>query len=342
MPAHGPGGWTMNGTGSDGQGGIPDEDRLFSEATAWFFRLRADDHTAAERVAFTRWRDRSPSHARAWDEVQGLLDALKEPARAAYAAAPPPAARPGPRWGWRRLAPAALVLALTLGAMGAWRGPALYQNAVADYATAIGQRLAVQLPDGSQADVNGDTAIALDFADGHRRVRLLRGEAWFNVIHDPVHPFVVETGAGAVRVLGTQFSVRRAGDRMTVVVGEGLVEVAAHPGGPDDPWDGVRLHPGESVETGPAGLGAVQPIDAGVVFAWRRGQVVFRQQTLASVIAELNRHWPGRVLLLNDEAAGRVVSGVFALDRPAAVFDALEKGIGVRTTRITPYLTLLR
>lgn len=341
MRTHGPGGWTMSGTGSDGQGGIPDEDRLFSEATTWFFRLRSDDHTAAERAAFARWLTRSPAHARAWDEVQGLLDALKEPARAAYAAAPPPVAKPV--FGWkRRLAPAALALMLTVGAVGAWRGPALYQNAVADYATAAGQRLAVQLPDGSQADVNGDSAIALDFTDGHRRVRLLRGEAWFGVTHDPAHPFVVETGAGAVRVLGTQFSVRRDGTRMTVAVGEGLVEVAAHPGGPDDGWDGVRLHPGESVESGPAGLGAVQPIDPGVVFAWRRGQVVFRQQTLASVITELNRHWPGRVVLLNDEAAGRVVSGVFALDRPAAVFDALEKGIGVRTTRITPYLTLLR
>ena len=55
-----------------------------------------------------------------------------------------------------------------------------------------------------------------------------------------------------------------------------------------------------------------------------------------------DRQWPGRVVLLNDEAAERVVSGVFALDRPDAVFDALERGLGVRATRITPYLTLLR
>ncbi|WP_198129088.1 hypothetical protein [Azospirillum argentinense] len=48
------------------------------------------------------------------------------------------------------------------------------------------------------------------------------------------------------------------------------------------------------------------------------------------------------MVLLNDEAAERVVSGVFALDRPDAVIDALERGLGVRATRITPYLTLLR
>jgi len=336
----------MSGTDSDRQGDIPDGDRLFSEANAWFFRLQAEDHTAAERAAFARWLAQSPAHARAWDEVRGLLHILTEPAHAAYAAAPPPAARsiiPFRRAGWgRRLAPAALALALTLGGLGAWRGPALYQNAMADHATAAGQRLAAQLPDGSQADMNGDSAIALAFANGERRVRLLRGEAWFSVTHDPAHPFVVETEAGAVRVLGTRFSVRRDGDRMTVAVGDGLVEVAARPGKADERWDSVRLRPGESAEAGPDGVTAPQAIDPGVAFAWRRGQVVFRQQTLASVIAELNRQWPGRVVLLNDEAAERVVSGVFALDRPAAVFDALEKGIGVRATRITPYLTLLR
>ncbi|MBK1838073.1 FecR family protein [Azospirillum sp. YIM B02556] len=334
----------------DEQHSEPDEDRLFSEANAWFFRLQADDHTATDRAAFASWLARSPAHAQAFGELQDLLHDLKAPARtaaAAHTAARPQALHRSPAAGFRRLAMALTVL-LAVGGVGIWQGPRLYQNALADQATPAGQRRTLTLPDGSLAEMNGDTALALDFGNGGRRVRILRGEAWFQVMRDPDRPFVVDGGAGAARVLGTQFSVRRDDERMTVTVGEGLVEVAAWSAGslladPHAPWpDSVRLHPGESAEAGPEGMSGPRAADPGVAFAWRHGQIVFRQQSLASVVAALNREWPGRVVLLNDQAADRVVSGVFMLDRPDAVFDALERGLGVHATRITPYLTLLR
>ncbi len=322
--------------------GGPDEDRLFSEANAWFFRLQSDDLSPAERVSFAEWLARSPAHARAWSELRTLLHDLKEPARASYAETRIPAPRRPAAAGLRRFA-AAMAVLLVVGGFGVWRGPALYQNAVADQVTSAGQRRTLPLPDGSTAEMNGDTALALDFQNGARWVRVLRGEAWFRVTRDPDHPFVVEGGASTARVLGTQFSVRREDNRTTVTVGEGLVEVAAHPNADSHaPWpDSVRLRPGESAEAGPNGLTGPRAADPAVAFAWRQGQIVFRQQSLASIITALNRQWPGRVVLLNDEAAERVVSGVFALDRPDAVFDALERGLGVRATRITPYLTLL-
>ncbi len=326
-----------------------DDDALFAEASAWFFRLQAEDLTAAERADFGAWLARGAAQGRAWAEVRDLMSHLEAPARDAHRDAhgaehSSPARRPrAPPAGGRRFAPVALALLLALGGWGAWRGPTLYQNAIADHATAAGDRRTIQLPDGSRADLNSDSALALEFANGERRVRLLRGEAWFQVARDPAHPFVVDAGAGAARVLGTQFSVRRDGPRVTVTVGEGLVEVAALTREGAFGWeDTVRLHPGESAEAGPDGLTPPAAADPGVAFAWRQGQIVFRQQTLASVIDALNRQWPGRIVLLNGEAADRVVSGVFSLDRPAAVFDALERGIGVHATRLTPFLTLLR
>lgn len=327
----------------DEQRSGPEEDKLFSEANAWFFRLQAEDHTPAERAAFAAWLADSPAHSRAFAELESLLHDLKEPARTAHTTAGATARKHGRILGFRRFA-TALAILLTVGGIAIWQGPTRYQNAIADQVTSVGQRRMLTLPDGSRAEMNGDTALALDFRDGERRVRVLRGEAWFQVLRNPDHPFVVDAGAGAARVLGTQFSVRRDDDRTTVTVGEGLVEVAAHPAGnAHAPWpDSIRLRAGESAEAGPLGLTGPKAADPGVAFAWRHGQIVFRQQSLASVITALNRQWPGRVVLLNDEAAERVVSGVFALDRPEAVFDALERGLGVHATRITPYLTLLR
>lgn len=333
----------QDGQRSEPADGGQDEDRLFSEANAWHFRLQSDDVRPAERAAFADWLARSPAHARAWTALQSLLHDLKEPARAAYAMSRSAPRRHPAAAGVRRLA-AAMTILLVVGGLAAWHGPTLYQNAVADQVTATGQRRSLTLPDGSTVDMNGDTALALDYRDGERRVRLLRGEAWFSVTRDPDHPFVVDGGAGAARVLGTQFSVRRESERTTVTVGEGLVEVVAHRNADGNaPWpDSVRLRPGETAEADANGLTGPRAVDPAVAFAWRQGQIVFRQQPLASVIAALNRQWPGRVVLLNDEAAERVVSGVFALDRPDAVIDALERGLGVRATRITPYLTLLR
>lgn len=329
----------VDGVPADGE---PDEDRLFSEANAWFFRLQADDLSPAERTAFAEWLASSPDHSRTWNELRTLLHDLTEPARAAYAESRIAAPRRPAAAGVRRFA-AAMAILLAVGGLGVWRGPTLYQNAVADQVTSTGQRRTLTLPDGSTAEMNGNTALALEFQDGARRVRILRGEVWFRVTRDPDRPFVVDGGAGAARVLGTQFSVRREDDRTTVTVGEGLVEVAANRSADDRAaWpDSVRLHPGESAEAGPQGLTGPRAADPAVAFAWRQGQIVFRQQSLASVITALNQQWPGRVVLLNDEAAERVVSGVFALDRPDAVFDALERGLSVRATRITPYLTLL-
>ncbi|MCG5244035.1 DUF4880 domain-containing protein, partial [Azospirillum doebereinerae] len=69
----------MNGTDEHRTG--QDDDTLFSEASAWFFRLQAEDHTAAERAAFAAWLARGPAQARAWAEVRDLLGALEAPAR---------------------------------------------------------------------------------------------------------------------------------------------------------------------------------------------------------------------------------------------------------------------
>ena len=323
-------------------------DALFSEASAWYHRLRADGVTDAERAAFAVWLARGLGQARAWAELQSLVDELREPARLVHRelavhrdlAADRPA-----RFGrWPRLRLRNAVVALLLVGVVGWgaaRGPTLYENMVADHVTAVGGHRVVALADGSTAELNTDTAITTRFDPAGRRVRLLRGEAWFDVRRDADRPFLVETEMGAVRVVGTQFGVRRQDGRIVVTVGEGLVEVAA--ADRDGPaWDrAVRVGPGWRVAAGRAGLSPAAAADPATAFAWRHGQLVFSQQPLSSVVGELNRYSTGRIMLLDDRVASHVVSGVFALDRPASVLDALERGVGVRVVRLTPYLTLL-
>ena len=101
--------------------------------------------------------------------------------------------------------------------------------------------------------------------------------------------------------------------------------------------------------TAPAGLllmaaGGVRPLtglDLAGAGAWRRGQLVYHDQPLRTVVADLERYRGGRVLVLDDQLAAARVTGVFALGDPDAALDAIGTTLGVTVTR-WPLLALVR
>ncbi len=94
----------------------------------------------------------------------------------------------------------------------------------------------VHLEDGSTAVLDAGTALAVEF-DGQRRQ--LRGQAWFQVVHEQ-RPFQVEAGGGQIRDIGTAFSVSMRDTTVVTQVSEGVVDVR--------PGDGSvqRLHAGQA------------------------------------------------------------------------------------------------
>lgn len=305
------------------------DDELFAQASAWHFRLQAEDASEQDRRDFAAWLAGGVEQAQAWDEVQALLGVLQRPAQAAHAAETWPTPRRAWR-GWTCAAALLLGLGLTL-TQSPW-----VDRLRADQATAVGESRVLDLADGSQVQLNTDSAVQIELGDSERRVRLLRGEAWFEVSRDAGRPFFVETGDGWVKVVGTRFSVTRRGDETRVRLESGQVEVVAGGGKP------VLLMPGQSVAFSSVGLQAVRAFDPQQAFAWRNRQLVFRQQPLGEVVEELNRYWPGHLFLVGAELERKKVSGVFEIDRPEAVFRALQLTLGLRAEHYTPYLTLLR
>jgi len=307
-------------------------DVLFAQASGWYFRLQADDVTAAELETFALWLAQSPDNEVAWRDVQALLGALREPARVLreeeQARWRQPRSRPWLQWA---CAAAVLLMVGLVAVQSPW-----LDRWRADYATATGETRRVELADGSILQLNTDTAVQVRLSEGQRRVTLLRGEAWFEVTKDPARPFVVASGEGWVKVLGTQFSVAQRNDQTLVQVAQGRVEVSAGDGDP------VFLEPGRAVEYQAQRLTGVHEFDPATGFAWRQRQLVFRQQPLADVVDELNRYWPGRTLVLGDALRERRVSGVFDIDKPEAVVKALTYTLKLRADHYTPYLLVLR
>lgn len=97
--------------------------------------------------------------------------------------------------------------------------------------TKAGELREIFLPDGTSVFLNGNTQIRYDKINygKSRAIFLDRGEAFFNVKRDTLHPFTIASGAVSVTVLGTSFNVNRsqASGQVTVEVKTGRVKVSA-------------------------------------------------------------------------------------------------------------------
>lgn len=312
------------------------DDELFAEANRWFFRMHAEDVTPAEKAAFGRWIAADPRHAAVMNEVESLLAALQDPAKASYRAAR--AGRVSGASSARSGVHAARWLAAGLAAVLALaayvQGPVLLARWNADLATFAGERASRQLADGTRVELNSDTALKVEITETRRLITLLRGEAFFEVARDP-RPLVVRTEAGEARDIGTGFSIAETGAKALVTVESGIVDVATRRG------DSARVTAGQRVAFDAAGVSTVTPADLDDDLAWRRGQVVFRQQRLTDVVATLNRYRAGRIVIVNPWIGDMRVSGTFDIDRSASAIEALETVLGVRAVSLSPYLVML-
>ena len=92
--------------------------------------------------------------------------------------------------------------------------------------TQVGQHLDYTLEDGSTIWLNSNTKVTLAYTEHFRRIKLLQGEAHFEVAKDASRPFEVYSNDRLVRAVGTAFSVHKRKDSLEVLVTEGKVELA--------------------------------------------------------------------------------------------------------------------
>lgn len=320
-------------------------DPVTDEALDWFLRLD-EDRSPATLAAFDRWCSSDPARAQAFDELvrlhampalqrATLADAERLRAKASPAARTlrkHKARRSSGRW-LAGLSTAAVLLVSVLhppsGLILRWR---------ADYATATGERQTVTLPDGSSVLLDTASAIATDFRDGRRMVQVLAGEAFFDVRHDPDHPFVVDGHFAEVTVTGTAFSVRADDTEDQVVLERGSVDVRPRQGvGPTE-----RLNPGQMVTANQSGITGKRPADTARTLAWRDGRIVFDDRPLREAVRDLGRYYDGSVILLGERIDIKTVSGNYRTDDPETAIRTLAVATGISMTRLPAGILILR
>jgi transmembrane sensor len=238
---------------------------------------------------------------------------------------------------WRVALPglaAAAILAVSVALFrAATRGPATGGTAGAQtYATTVGQRDSVRLPDGTRVLLGPQSrvVVAEGYGNMHRDVEL-RGEALFDVVHDDARPFVVRAGAAVVRDIGTSFTVRTdMPDSVIVAVTAGsvLMRAATSLDG------GVVLHAGDLGVLGTDGQVTPHRGGAGESdVAWMRGVLVFKEAPLSVVATELRR-WYGLELRVGDSSlAGRHLQATFDGEPVEEVLRVIGTALGAEIER---------
>ena len=149
----------------------------------------------------------------------------------------------------------------------------------------------VVLADGTKVWLNADSELKYPVSfSGETRQVFVRGEAYFEVAKDSLHPFIVKNGKVDIRVLGTSFNIRAYQDSSiyTTLV-SGCVEICH-----DD--DHLFLKPGQQCEVSEiTGKMTISEPDLDVVLAWKNGDFIFKNAPLTTIMEEIQRYYGVRV-----------------------------------------------
>ncbi|MDN2697032.1 FecR domain-containing protein [Janthinobacterium sp. SUN073] len=302
------------------------EARAAREAAHWMMRLQGGELDAAARQGLARWRAAHPDHETAWQRAEQVCRT--------FGMLPPPLAMPvldRPAGAQRRAALKTLALLIVAGPTGwAMLRAAPWQAWTADLRTATGEIRHLTLADGSGLSLNTASAADIVFSDALRLILLRAGELHVATGPDPLgRPFIVRTGNGSIRALGTRFTVRQEdrllGARTHVAVSQGAVEVRPAEGRP------VIVQAGWQASFDETATSAPQPL-APHACAWLKGLLYADDTPLAQVLTQLSRYRHG-VVRCDPTVARLRVSGVYQLRDTDALLALLQASLPIRVRR---------
>lgn len=162
-----------------------------------------------------------------------------------------------------------------------------------------GTHIKYELPDNSVVWLNAESKLTFPTTfNPDRREVYLSGEAYFEVYSDKEHPFYVHTNEGiSVYVYGTKFNVETypESNRIKTVLQEGRVNVLM-----TKEKKSYKMSPGESFTyKKDSGEIAVSHVDPYVATAWKDGKLIFRDDNLEEIFAELERHFDVKIIYKN-------------------------------------------
>lgn len=206
-------------------------------------------------------------------------------------------------------------------------------------ATRRGEQRTISLPDGSVVRLNAESSITFpeQFTRSDVRNVTLKGEGYFDVVHNEAQPFVIRSDDLLTTVLGTSFNIRAYPEDKTiaVTVATGKVKIeAANNGQPQG--DSQQLIPGEQgvYDKLSANIARAQ-VELEKYVAWKEGTIVLEGASLEEATAILGRWYNVEFVLKNPRLKSCMIDGKFKNDKLENILENLRFLMGIEY-RIEP------
>jgi transmembrane sensor len=285
------------------------------QAAKWAAMRDLGSLTPAQQEEFEQWLTSDRRHLGAYARAEGALIRVERAhgwARDLSSTLPPVTTS---RWTRRRLLLTGSAAA-SIAVAGVFGGALWERNREQIHATGKGEIREVLLTDGSIVKLNTNSKVAVRYTADVRMIRLLEGEALFDVAKNKKWPFVVQAKDTLVRAVGTSFTVSML-PRMPVrvLVKEGVVELKRTTAFASAP---VRVSANnQAVAPHDAPITATPVAEAKLArnLAWEYGRLAFDDQTLQEAADEYARYSDIRIVV-DPAVANMTITGSFVSNDP--------------------------
>ena len=278
-------------------------------ASVWLERVHAGNWEERDQAELNAWLAESSAHRAAYWRLE---DAWSHAARLTALRTHGVQPEAGRRFLPLLARSAAVIIAcVAMGIMGA---KYLLSPEARTYATGLGGHKVVVLQDGSRIELNTDTILRVAAATDERTVWLDKGEAYFQIRHNVVHPLVVFAAGHRITDLGTKFLIRQDEGRIEVALLEGRARLDTDNASASHARSAV-LTPGDVAVATADTLAVTQRPTQKLSneLGWRQGLLIFTETSLGDAAAEFNRYNATK-LVVSDAAVARMkINGTFPI-----------------------------
>ena len=184
------------------------------------------------------------------------------------------------------------------------------------------------LPDGSYVHLNSGSEITFpdSFESNERRVKLT-GEAFFEVVSDDSHPFIVSSGDMDVIATGTEFNVEAyPGYDTRITLVSGIVNVVKNAAK-------YSLKKGHQLQFAEDGSVTNSKTDTFKWTAWKDGVIAFRADRLSYVFERLAQTYNANIIIEDPEIAEYQIRATFKEERLDEIMALIERCAPIRCVR---------
>lgn len=208
------------------------------------------------------------------------------------------------------------------------------------FSASKGEMFTAELSDGSRIVLSGNTLIETTMMRNERHVRLLSGQAFFDIAKDENRPFYVDAGEARVKVVGTAFDVNKSSRHVRVAVEEGVVEVSKDV--THESYDNkvtttqITLTRGQMVKTQNskhADFSAVSEIALEDISPWKNGRLRYNDASLADITADANRFFKNRIVIASEGIDDLRITTSFKVEDIEKTFEDFAMVLPIRINK---------